>query len=248
MAKNSKDTSKAAAAKEETKKTNDEAKKTTTASKTKSETKTGEVKTEEAPKGAVQSTNPTESSEPSSEKENDVKSQDLHSKQKDLSYKEASELMSLGAVIKLPEWEGFWFQDMTTGQTFVLTKDNEILDTPDERFKSRIDWEVSTPNKDQEKLLKEFWAKSQKKFEGQGEKINKDNASKKVVAVNSRPGSSFHKLEKPISLKKLETRESLPAIHTIDSQYLLDSGEIYSFKDNSITNEDGSVYLDSLTK
>ena len=135
MAKNSKDTSKAAAAKEETKKTTDEAKKTTTASKSKTESAEANKKPQENATEAPQSIKNKEECKPSGKEEKTPENKDLPFKEKDLTYEEASGLMSIGAVVKLPEWKGFWFQDMSTGKTFVLTKDNEILDTPDEQCK-----------------------------------------------------------------------------------------------------------------
>ena len=56
-----------------------------------------------------------------------------------LPYSEALIRLKEGSLVKLPEWEGFWFP--VGGKIWVFTKDGEILDTPDhETFGVRNDW------------------------------------------------------------------------------------------------------------
>lgn len=61
---------------------------------------------------------------------------------KGLSYAEAEKLMLKGELIKLPEWEGFWFGNIKTGKVFVFTKEGKILDNPETKYKERNDWVV----------------------------------------------------------------------------------------------------------
>lgn len=49
-------------------------------------------------------------------------------------------ILNVGGLAKLPEWEGFWFKNLKTGELLVFTKDNEILDTPNDEYKLREDW------------------------------------------------------------------------------------------------------------
>ncbi len=59
-----------------------------------------------------------------------------------MNYIDASSRLNMNAKgIKLPEWTGCWFK--RNDQIFVLTRNGEVLDTPDiELYKDRTDWEL----------------------------------------------------------------------------------------------------------
>jgi|SRR6478736_1075801 len=78
-----------------------------------------------------------------------------------MSFEEADKLAKEGFLIALPEWEGFWFRNVTKDNgLLVFTKDGEILDTPDEKYKEREDWiEV--------KASVEQWAKLTEYFDNE---------------------------------------------------------------------------------
>src|SRR5690606_28917746 len=76
---------------------------------------------------------------------------------KSYSYKEAEGLLQEGKKIKLPEWKGFWFKDKDSDKVLVLTKDNEILDTPHDQYKSNDNWEVAKATTAQNKLIKSYY-------------------------------------------------------------------------------------------
>ena len=71
-----------------------------------------------------------------------------------------------GDCIALPEWEGFWFADLTTKKIFVLTKEGKILDTPSDQYKQRNDWMVVIPSKKQQVILDNFFALKTTPFTG----------------------------------------------------------------------------------
>ncbi len=72
-------------------------------------------------------------------------------------WQQAEQILNIGECVKLPEWEGLWFKSLLKDQLFVLTKDGEILDTPQEEYKLREDWIVAIPNKEQYAILDEFF-------------------------------------------------------------------------------------------
>jgi len=75
-----------------------------------------------------------------------------------MTYKEADEQMNLGYLVALPEWGGFWFKSVKTGETIVLTKDGGITNTPFEEFKERNDWVKAEATEEQQLLLDEYFA------------------------------------------------------------------------------------------
>ena len=75
-----------------------------------------------------------------------------------MTYEEAKKLLEIGNLIALPEWKGFWFNNIKTGETLVFTKEGEILETPIDDFKERNDWIVVDATPEQEALLNEYWS------------------------------------------------------------------------------------------
>ncbi len=76
-----------------------------------------------------------------------------------MTFEEAEKLAQTGELITLPEWEGFWFVDIKTGLMSVLTKYNEILDTPFEEFKTRNDWKTVEASPIQASFLEKHYQK-----------------------------------------------------------------------------------------
>ena len=75
-----------------------------------------------------------------------------------MTYAEAEELMKLGKLVKLPEWEGFWFQNLLSNQVLVLTKEGEVLDTPWDICKERNDWVETEATPEQTKIIENYFA------------------------------------------------------------------------------------------
>lgn len=73
-----------------------------------------------------------------------------------LTFEEADKWLEKGLCIALPEWTGFWFKNIKTGETLVLTKDGEIVDTPHEIYKERSDWKVVKVTDNQLKIISDY--------------------------------------------------------------------------------------------
>ncbi len=76
-----------------------------------------------------------------------------------MTYEEAEKLLKTGSLIALPEWEGFWFNNIKTDETLVLTKEGEITETPWEICKERNDWRVVEAKDEQDQLLRDYFEK-----------------------------------------------------------------------------------------
>lgn len=74
-----------------------------------------------------------------------------------MTYAEAEELMKLGKLVKLPEWEGFWFRDNVKEQVLVLTKEGEIVDTPWDICKESNEWIEAEATPEQAALLESYF-------------------------------------------------------------------------------------------
>lgn len=77
-----------------------------------------------------------------------------------MTYEEAEKLLKVGQLIALPEWEGFWFNNIKTDETLVLTKEGEITETPWEICKERNDWRVVEATDEQDQLLRDYFEKA----------------------------------------------------------------------------------------
>ncbi len=74
-----------------------------------------------------------------------------------MTYAEAEALLKEGKLVKLPEWKGFWFQNLTNGQVLVLTAEGEILDTPWDICKESNDWIEAQATPEQAALLESYF-------------------------------------------------------------------------------------------
>lgn len=75
-----------------------------------------------------------------------------YTKTTELTFDEALALLDKGNAIRLPEWEGYWFngvrQKGEPSQVLVFTKHGDILDTPHiAKHQHRTDWQVADPEK-----------------------------------------------------------------------------------------------------
>jgi len=94
----------------------------------------------------------------------DVPEPELTLEEEGMTYEEAEKLLETGKLISLPEWEGFWFGNIKTGETLVLTKEGEILNTPNPEFKERNDWKEVDATPEQQKLLDDYFAIEENKI------------------------------------------------------------------------------------
>lgn len=150
-----------------------------------------------------------------------------------LSFAEAELAMDTGSLIKLPKWGGFWFKDITSGKTYVLTKEGEIVDNLEEEHKESNEWEIAEPTSEQEILLSDFF-----------EKLNSElprASDLKVIGFNRRKGGQFEKIKKQISFEQLTNREGLPGEVNRDSEILLSDGSVYDYEKQQITQQKASL-------
>lgn len=163
-----------------------------------------------------------------------------------MTYEEADVEMDYGQAVKLPEWVGFWFKEIGTDKTFVLTKDGEVLDTPHEEYKERNDWQLVEPTDEQSEILGKFWSKRELGKTAEDNKRQHDEISEaKAVAYNRHRGMSFKKLSKKISLEDLQSRKNLPLDSGRTSEFILDNGLVFSLE-RGLTHENKSNLIKTI--
>lgn len=75
----------------------------------------------------------------------------------EMCYDEAEKIIKEGGFVALPEWGGFWFGNIKTGEVLVLTKEGEITNTPFEEYKESKDWIEVVPSEEQMQLVKNYF-------------------------------------------------------------------------------------------
>lgn len=122
-----------------------------------------------------------------------------------LTFQAAETLLKRGNCIALPEWGGFWFIEIKTGKTLVLTKEGIIVDTPWEEFKKCNDWKVVVPNPEQEKILYDYFNPIKKLSFGQaiealkqGKKVARTGWNGLGMFLYLVPGSVFKVNREPL--------------------------------------------------
>lgn len=174
-----------------------------------------------------------EGKDTSSEKES-LKSKDTASSQNN-DFNWAEEQMRAGKLVSLPTWAGFWFKDIATDKTYVLTREGEIVDTPHDQYKAVEEWSEVEATEEQAELLNEFWAKK-------NEVAAKDFNSLKAVAYNRGRNTSFLKLKTKISIKDLDKRKKLPNDVARTSEFIMDNGFVYDLESNQLTKKQISKF------
>lgn len=159
-----------------------------------------------------------------------------------MTFAEAEAEMDKGVPVTLPKWEGFWFKKIAgDGNVFALTAAGDITEEAMvEELKERNDWQVAAPTDEQSAILEAFW--EQKKA---SEEVAKRNALKAVYF--NRGGGSFVKTPGKFTVADLMERK-YPNGTMIDSEFLLENGQVYSVKEGRITNKDLSAELQILKK
>lgn len=157
-----------------------------------------------------------------------------------MSYDEAKKLLETGGLIKLPDWQGFWFADIDNPeQVYVLTKEGEVLDNPMEEYKESNEWTVAEPTPEQSQIISDFWFK--KEQDEEAAKIQKDledeyneSISRKAVLYNMAFDGSFSKVEHNVTLKDLQSRKKSikDAVEIV-----LEDGSIFNAITLSVTNK-----------
>lgn len=173
-----------------------------------------------------------------------------------MSFNEAKELLSVGAFVKLPEWEGFWFADIENPENiYVFTKDNQILDNPMEIYKERNDWEITDSTSEQQKILSKFWTdleneKIQKENQAQHQSQLEEYQALYVVAYNKGRNTSFkkHSSKEKILITDLENRKNVPTDSNRDSEFLMSNGFIFDYESGQLTSKQESQTLKSFSK
>lgn len=200
------------------------------------EQKKADVASKEAA-GAAKSTETT--------KETTKEKESLKSKEKapkGMTFAEAEAEMDKGVPVTLPKWDGFWFKKIAgDGTIYQLTAAGDIAaeEIIDDRAE-RNDWQVAAPTDEQSAILEAFW--EQKKA---SEEVAKRNALKAVYF--NRGGGSFVKTPGKFTVADLMERK-YPNGTMIDSEFLLENGQVYSVKEGRITNKDLSAELQILKK
>lgn len=159
-----------------------------------------------------------------------------------MTFAEAEAEMDKGVPVTLPKWEGFWFKKIAgDGNVFALTAAGDITEEAMvEELKERNDWQVAAPTDEQSAILEAFW--EQKKA---SEEVANRNALKAVYF--NRGGGSFVKTPGKFTVADLMERK-YPNGTMIDSEFLLENGQVYSVKEGRITNKDLSAELQILKK
>lgn len=193
-----------------------------------------------ASKEAEGATNSPETTKESSEEKESLKSTEIESS--GMTFAEADAEMDKGVPVTLPKWEGFWFKKIAgDGNVFALTAAGDITEEARvEELNERNDWQVAAPTDEQSAILEAFW--EQKKA---SEEVAKRNALKAVYF--NRGGGSFVKTPGKFTVTDLMERK-YPNGTMIDSEFLLENGQVYSVKEGRITNKDLSAELQILKK
>lgn len=196
-------------------------------------------KTDVASKEAAVAKNSTEATQDTGKEKESLKS--TKKAPKGMTFSQAEAEMEKGVPVKLPEWGGFWFKKISgDGTIYVLTSDGQLLDSPRDEYKQRNDWQVAAPTDEQSAILEAFW--EQKKA---SEEVAKRNALKAVYF--NRGGGSFVKTPGKFTVADLMERK-YPNGTMIDSEFLLENGQVFSVKEGRITNKDLSSELQILKK
>lgn len=165
-----------------------------------------------------------------------------------MTYEQAEIDLNIGAAIKLPEWKGCWFNDITTGKTYVLLDDGNIVDTPHESYKERNDWQIAELTDEQNSIIKEFWNTlsaskeqdvdaAQKEIEEDNIKQNEEYNKLHAIAYNRGKNTSFIKLKKTISIEDLHERKHLPYDAVRDSEFVMNNGYVFDLESSQLTNK-----------
>ena len=149
-----------------------------------------------------------------------------------LTFESAKAEMAIGAGIKLPEWKGFWFEDIDTHEVYVLTEDGEILDTPDEKYQERNDWEIALATEEQAEILEKFW--KSKSLEKTAKKEHQKLLSTKVVKFNRSFDGAFQKISYKLTYEEVLERKNIPADAV---ELLLEDGRVFNLLSFSLTNK-----------
>lgn len=227
-------------------------KKTTTPKTKESVVDDASKDSKQAIKEATESNETSKTNKDASKEKESLKSTENQSNEnqddtpKGMTFVEADILMNEGGVAKLPEWEGFWFKDMQSGETFVYTKDGEILDTPHEEYKDRNDWITTSPTEEQSEGLRAFWEKRKEVSVKESKKQAEDQAKLKAVAYNNGFGTSFRKLDKKISIEKLQSREDVPAEVPVNAEFLMDNAQVFNYAESQLTHRFENETLESI--
>lgn len=188
-----------------------------------------------------QSNEPKENSNPETGKESSKNLQESTKKDSGnetletkggMTYEVAENEMATGAAIKLPEWEGFWFIEHETRKPFVYTKDNQILDTPNEEYKSRNDWQVAELTDEQASNMEKFW--EQFNFEKKARQENAELLSKKVVKFNRTFDGKFQDFKGELTYADLIERKNIPEGAV---EILLEDGLVFNVRSFKLTNK-----------
>lgn len=145
-----------------------------------------------------------------------------------LTYEEAEQILENGGAIALDGWVGFWKKETSLNKILVVTKDNEVFDSPDDQYKDVPEWIEVYPTQDQinaiEKYLIDLNAKK-----------TKEKLAVKIVAYRPDYGVNPILLEKPASIGKLLV--NLPADIKKNYQLISEDGRVFDLLKNAFTNE-----------
>lgn len=122
-----------------------------------------------------------------------------------MTFEQALKEAEIGELIALPEWEGFWFVDIKTGLLSVLTKENEILDTPSEEFKTRNDWKIVQASPLQVSILEKHYQEPVQDPIVHTPVIDEETTDSETLDVNEAAGEEERKFDENSFSVKSET-------------------------------------------
>src|SRR5690606_34449315 len=73
-----------------------------------------------------------------------------------------------------------------------------------------------------------------------------DQAKLKAVAYNNGFGTSFRKLDKKISIEKLQYREDVPAEIPVNAEFLMDNAQVFNYAESQLTHRFENETLESI--
>lgn len=144
-----------------------------------------------------------------------------------MSFEEADVQMDLGKCIALPLWHGFWFKKEHNGPIYLLTKDNEVLDTPMDEYKESNEWQVVEPTEEQSEVIANY-------FENLSQRECYDSLT--AVAYNNGSGTTFRKVMGKVSVSELESRTGDVNALQNDAEILMSNGQVFSYAESRLTN------------
>lgn len=145
-----------------------------------------------------------------------------------VSFEEIEPLLNEGKAVALNGWGGYWKFIESLDLVIVVTKDNEVFDTPDDQYKDIPEWKVVEETEDQKALVEKYVQEIRTRQ-------NNDKLKTKVVGYRQGHGVSVKFLDKPSTIIKILTK--MPPEIKKSYSLITEDGRVFDLLKNSFTNE-----------